>query len=110
LGLNRLSIIFLAAEPADGPGRQRVPTPTERPKILVSSEPVPARKSETLLVLLGVYLTFFALAAFFLFCLVLACLERNRRQQSRRPSAKPSNTGSAILYMDPKKGTLKHVV
>ncbi|KAF7636554.1 hypothetical protein Mgra_00003943 [Meloidogyne graminicola] len=77
-------------------------------KILISTEPVPKR-SETLLVLLGVYLAFFALAAFFLFCLILAWLERRSRRHRNILTSEIKQRKSLFLYMNPKKGTVKYI-
>jgi len=89
---------------------QRISTNDQRQKILVSTEPVPTKGSETLLVLLGVYLAFFALAAFFLFCLVLAWLERrSRRHTSYLTDHEIKENKSLFLYMNPNKGTMKYI-
>jgi len=89
---------------------QRISTNDQRQKILVSTEPVPTKGSETLLVLLGVYLAFFALAAFFLFCLVLAWLERrSRRHTSYLTDHEIKENKRLFLYMNPNKGTMKYI-
>ena len=89
---------------------QRFMVNDRRQKIHVSTEVVPTKRSETLLVLLGVYLAFFALAAFFLFCLVLAWLERrSRRHRSHLIDYEFKESKSLFLYMNPKKGTMKYI-
>ncbi|KAL3085840.1 hypothetical protein niasHT_039004 [Heterodera trifolii] len=102
-------------------GRRPPPTSSDSPRrIVVTAEPVPSTHSNVLLVLLGLYGTFFGVAAFLLLCLLLACLERRRRRhgtalmgrhrrkywlKNRASSAKKG--GSAILYLDERLGTVK---
>uniref|UniRef100_A0A914I4X8 Transmembrane protein n=1 Tax=Globodera rostochiensis TaxID=31243 RepID=A0A914I4X8_GLORO len=86
---------FSTAPPAVGPGLADLSHKTRGPhdtnyqpmtrrsnaprRILVSAEPVPVH-SDVLLVLFGLYGTFFGVAAFLLLCLLMACLERRRRR------------------------------
>ncbi|KAL3094326.1 hypothetical protein niasHS_004082 [Heterodera schachtii] len=102
-------------------GRRPPPTSNDSPRrFVVTAEPVPSTHSDVLLVLLGLYGTFFGVAAFLLLCLLLACLERRRRRhgtalmgrhrrkywlKNRASSAKKG--GSAILYLDERLGTVK---